>query len=253
MDLQLKDKSVLITGSSKGIGFALAKTLAAEGCNIGICARNKDEVNAAVAEIQAFGVKAYGAVVDITDSASLESWVSACAESLGGVDGFVANASAGGADAEESGWRSNFETDMLAGWKAVNAVKPYLEKSGCGSIVNISSTAALEAFAGAVPFGAMKAAALNYFGNLAQDLAPLGIRVNSVSPGPIFIDQGAWDNIKQAMPEIYEATVAAIPQGRMGTADEVCSQIALLLSPISGYTTGANVVMDGGFTKRIQY
>jgi 3-oxoacyl-[acyl-carrier protein] reductase len=99
MDLQLKNKSVLITGSSKGIGFALAKTLAAEGCNVGICARNADEVNAAVDTIKAMGVKAHGEVVDVTDSASLEAWVGNCADALGGVDGFVANVSAGGADA----------------------------------------------------------------------------------------------------------------------------------------------------------
>jgi 3-oxoacyl-[acyl-carrier protein] reductase len=253
MDLKLKDKVVLITGSSKGIGLAAAKFLAAEGCKIGICARNKDEVNAAVASIEALGVQACGAVVDVTDRKSLESWMKSCAETLGGIDGFVANASAGGADAEESGWRGNFEADLLAVWNAVNLVKPYLQASECGAIVNVSSTAAIEAFAGAVPFGAMKAAALNYFGNLAQDLAPLGIRVNSVCPGPVFIKEGAWDQINQAMPEIYESTVAAIPRGSMGTADEVCGQIALLLSPISGYTTGANVVIDGGFTKRIQY
>ena len=253
MDLQLKNKSVLITGSSKGIGFALAKTLAAEGCNVGICARNADEVSAAVAAIQAMGVKAHGEVVDVTDSASLESWVGNCADALGGVDGFVANVSAGGADAEESGWRSNFEADVLASWKAVNAAKPYLEKSDSGSIVSIGSTASLEAFAGAVPYGAMKAALLNYFGNLAQDLAPMGIRVNTVSPGPIFIEGGAWDQIKTAMPEIYESTVAMIPAGRMGSAEEVCGQVALLLSPLSAYTSGTNVVIDGGFTKRIQF
>ena len=253
MDLQLKNKSVLITGSSKGIGFALAKMLAGEGCNVGICARNADEVSAAVAAIQAMGVKAHGEVVDVTDSASLESWVGNCADALGGVDGFVANVSAGGADAEESGWRSNFEADVLASWKAVNAAKPYLEKSDSGSIVSIGSTASLEAFAGAVPYGAMKAALLNYFGNLAQDLAPMGIRVNTVSPGPIFIEGGAWDQIKTAMPEIYESTVAMIPAGRMGSAEEVCVQVALLLSPLSGYTSGTNVVIDGGFTKRIQF
>ena len=253
MDLQLKDKVVLITGSSKGIGFALASTLAAEGCHVGICARNADDVASAAEKLRAFGVKVHGEVVDVTDSSSLEGWIKTCADELGGVDGFVANVSAGGADAEESGWRSNFEADVLASWKAVNAVKPYLEKSSCGSIVSISSTAALEAFAGAVPYGAMKAALLNYFGNLAQDLAPLGIRVNSVSPGPVFIDGGAWDDIKQAMPEVYESTVAMIPAGRMGKAEEVCTQIALLLSPISGYTTGTNVVIDGGFTKRIQF
>jgi 3-oxoacyl-[acyl-carrier protein] reductase len=253
MDLQLKNKSVLITGSSKGIGFALAKTLAAEGCNVGICARNADEVNAAVDTIKAMGVKAHGEVVDVTDSASLEAWVGNCADALGGVDGFVANVSAGGADAEESGWRSNFEADVLASWKAVNAAKPHLEKSDYGSIVSIGSTASLEAFAGAVPYGAMKAALLNYFGNLAQDLAPMGIRVNTVSPGPIFIDGGAWDQIKAAMPEIYESTVAMIPAGRMGTAEEVCVQVALLLSPLSAYTSGTNVVIDGGFTKRVQF
>ena len=104
MDLQLKNKTVLITGSSKGIGFAMAKTLAAEGCDVGICARNADEVKAAVAAIQAMGVKAHGEVVDVTDSASLEAWIKACAEALGGIAGFVANVSAGGADNEESGW-----------------------------------------------------------------------------------------------------------------------------------------------------
>lgn len=253
MDLQLTNKSVLITGSSKGIGFTLAKVLAAEGCNIGICARNAGEVTAAVDAIQAMGVKAHGKVVDVTDSFSLEAWIAGCAEALGGVDGFVANVSAGGADAEESGWRSNFEADVLASWKAVNAVKPYLEKSACGAIVSIGSTASLEAFAGAVPYGAMKAALLNYFGNLAQELAPMGIRVNTVSPGPIYIDGGAWDQIKQSMPKIYESTVAMIPTGRMGSAEEVCVQVALLLSPVSAYTTGTNVVIDGGFTKRIQF
>lgn len=253
MDLQLNGKSVLVTGSSKGIGYAVAKTLAAEGCNVGICARNADEVKAAVDSLVAMGVKAHGEVVDVTDSASLENWVKNCAEALGGVDGFVSNVSAGGADNEESGWRHNFETDMLASWKAVQAVKPYLEKSDCASIVSISSTAALEAFAGAVPYGAMKAALLNYFGNLAQDLAPLGIRVNSVSPGPIFMEGGAWDQIKAAMPEIYEGTVAAIPKGRMGHAEEVSTQIALLLSPLSGFTSGANIVIDGCFTKRVNF
>lgn len=203
--------------------------------------------------IQAMGVKAHGKVVDVTDSFSLEAWIAGCAEALGGVDGFVANVSAGGADAEESGWRSNFEADVLASWKAVNAVKPYLEKSACGAIVSIGSTASLEAFAGAVPYGAMKAALLNYFGNLAQELAPMGIRVNTVSPGPIYIDGGAWDQIKQSMPKIYESTVAMIPTGRMGSAEEVCVQVALLLSPVSAYTTGTNVVIDGGFTKRIQF
>jgi 3-oxoacyl-[acyl-carrier protein] reductase len=191
--------------------------------------------------------------VDVADAASLEGWVHDCAKRLGGIDIFVANASAGGADTSEQGWRMNFEVDMLSTWRAVQLILPYLEKSRSPSILLLSSTAAIEAFAGAVPFGAMKSAMLNYGGNLANELAGKGIRVNAVSPGPIFIEGGAWDQIQQAMPEVYDSTLAAIPLGRMGTAAEVATQVALLVSPISGYTTGTNVVIDGGFTKRLQF
>ncbi len=104
-----------------------------------------------------------------------------------------------------------------------------------------------------MPYSAIKAALLNYAGNLAQDLAPLGIRVNAVSHGPVFIDGGAWDQIKQAMPEIYEGTVANIPMGRMGSAQEIADTVTFLASPRSGFTTGTNVVLDGGFTKRLQF
>ena len=253
MDLQLKGKTALITGGSKGIGLEIALTLAAEGCNIGLCARHKNEVEAAAAKVAEKGVKVVGEVVDITDDKSLEAWFAKCADQLGGIDIFVANASAGGADVSENGWRQNFETDVLATWRAVNGLLPYLEKSSAPSIVMISSTAALEKFAGAVPFGAMKAAMLNYAGNLAHDLAPKGIRVNSVSPGPVFIEGGAWDQIKAAMPEVYESVLAAIPIGRMGTAADVATQVALLASPLSGYTTGANIVIDGCYTQRLNY
>jgi 3-oxoacyl-[acyl-carrier protein] reductase len=253
MDLELAGKVALVTGSTKGIGRGIAERLAAEGCHVGICARNEAEVNQAVDELGAHGVKVAGSAVDVASAESMQSWVDHCAATLGGIDIFISNVSAGGADASEDGWRANFEVDMLATWRGVQLAVPHLEKSSAGSIVVISSTAALEAFAGAVPYGAVKAALLNYSGNLAQDLAPKGIRVNAVSPGPIFIDGGAWDNIKQAMPEIYEGTVAAIPMGRMGSAAEVADAVAFLASPRSSFTTGTNMVLDGGFTKRLQF
>ena len=103
------------------------------------------------------------------------------------------------------------------------------------------------------PYNAMKAGLLNYSGALAQELGAKGIRVNAISPGPIFIEGGSWDKIKQAMTAFYDSTVAQIPLGRMGTADEVAAQAALLISPRGGFTTGTNVVIDGGLTKRIQY
>lgn len=253
MDLKLNGKSALITGSTKGIGREIARTLAAEGCNVSICARKQEEVEAAVKELSTYGVKVFGEVVDVANAESLEAWVAHSADALGGIDIFIPNVSAGGADASEAGWRMNFEADMLSTWRGVQATLPYLEKSAAAAIVVISSTAAIEAFAGAVPYGAMKAALLNYAGNLAIELADKGIRVNAVSPGPIFIENGAWDNIKQAMPEIYESTVAAIPMGRMGSASEVANQVAVLVSPVAGFTTGTNVVIDGGFTKRLQF
>lgn len=253
MDLHLRGKNALITGSSKGIGRQIAETLAAEGCNVGVCARDRAEVDAAVAALEKHGVHVHGDVVDVADGASLQKWVDDCAAKFGGIDIFVPNVSAGGADAEESGWRAGFEVDILSTWRGVQAVVPYLEKSAAAAIVFISSTAALEAFAGAVPYSAMKAALLNYSGNLAQDLSVKGIRVNAVSPGPIMIEGGAWDQIKQHMPEIYDSTVANIPMGRMGSASEVADQVAFLASPKASFTTGTNVVIDGGFTKRLQF
>ena len=253
MDLQLKGKSAIITGSTKGIGRAIAETLADECCNVGVCARNQGEVDETVAALTAKGVKACGSVVDVTDAASLEAWVNHCAETLGSIDIFVPNVSAGGADSSEAGWRANFEADMLATWRSVELTQPHLAKSGQGAIVIISTTAAVEAFAGPSPYGAIKAGLLNYSSNLSQALAGSGIRVNAVSPGPIYFEGGAWEQIKTHMTDFYDATVASIPMGRMGNNYEIADTVAFLASPRSSFTTGTNVVVDGGFTKRVQF
>jgi len=252
MDLQLKGSSALITGGTKGIGRAIADTLADEGCNIAICARNEDEVSAAVEALSAKGVKAFGQAVDVGDGEAFKAWIDASAEALGGVDCIVSNVSGGGAQGEEA-WRRHLEYDMLGAVRMVEGSMEYLEKSDNASVVLISTTAAVEKFMNAGPYNALKAALLNYNGALSQDLAPKGIRVNAVSPGPIFIEGGSWDQIKQHMTPFYDATVADIPMGRMGTADEVAAQVALLASPRAGFTTGTNVVIDGGITKRIQF
>ena len=252
MDLRIKGQKALITGGTKGIGRAIADALADEGSNVSICARNEDEVNAAVEALSAKGVTAFGQSVDVADGEALAAWISASAEVLGGIDTIVANVSGGNAPGE-AGWRANFEHDVLGTIRLVEGAMEYLLNSENASVLIISTTAALEKFIGAGAYNAMKAALLNYSGALAQDLGPKGIRVNAICPGPIFVEGGAWDMIKQNMTPFYEATVGDIPVGRMGSASEVAAQAALLASPLAGYTTGTNIVIDGGFTKRIQY
>lgn len=252
MDLGIKGQKALITGGTRGIGRAIAETLAGEGCNVAICARNPDEVAAAVKALESKGVTAYGAAVDVGDGDALKDWVSASAEALGGIDCLVSNVTGGNAPGEE-GWRSNFEHDVLGAVRLVEAALPYLENSDNASIALISSTAALEKFISAGPYNAMKAAVIQYAGALAQDVGGKGIRVNAISPGPIMIEGGSWDFIKQNMTPFYEATLADIPLGRMGMASEVAAQVALLASPLGAFTTGSNIVIDGGITKRIQY
>jgi 3-oxoacyl-[acyl-carrier protein] reductase len=251
MDLQLKGKKALITGGSRGIGRAIADTLADEGCDVAICARNEDGVNAAVEELKAKGVNAFGQAVDVGDGDSLKGWVEAAADALGGIDILVSNVS-GSQPPGEEGWKSIFGHDVLGAVRCVEAATPHLAKDG-GSIIMISTTAALEKFMGAGPYNALKAALIQYSGALSQDLTGQGIRVNTVSPGPIFIEGGSWDMIKQNMTAFYDATLAEIPIGRMGAAEEVAAQVALLASPRGGFTTGTNVVIDGGLTKRIQF
>ena len=252
MDLGLKDQKALVTGGTKGIGRAIADALAAEGCDVAICARTEADVTAAVAALSDTGVKATGQAFDVGDGDALRGWIAAAADELGGLDIVVSNVTGANARGED-GWRSNFNYDMLGAVRCVEAATPFLEQSSNGNIVMISSTAALEKFIGAGPYNAMKAALLQYAGALSQDLAPKGIRVNSVSPGPIFIEGGSWDQIKQHMTPFYESTLADIPLGRMGSAAEVAAQVALLASPLAGFTTGTNVVIDGGITKRIQF
>ncbi|HEY5646824.1 MAG TPA: SDR family oxidoreductase [Pseudomonadales bacterium] len=252
MDLKLAGNNALITGGSKGIGRAIAEALAAEGCNVAICARNQKGVDAAVESLKAKGVKVFGEAVDVGNADQLKNWVKASAEALGGIDCLVSNVSGGNAPGE-AGWRANFEHDVLGSVRLVEAATPYLEKSKNASIVMISSTAALEKFIAAGAYNAMKGAMIQYAGALAQDLGPKRIRVNSICPGPIFVEGGSWDQIKQHMTPFYDQTVAQIPLGRLGSAEEVAAQVALLASPLGAFTTGSNLVIDGGFTKRIQF
>lgn len=253
MELGLRGKKAIVTGATKGIGRAIVDLLAAEGCDIALCARSQDEVDEAVRAIGKLGVNAVGGAVNVRDGDAYKAWLEKAATELGGCDVFVPNVSAGGGMDSEKNWWKNFEVDVLHTVRGCEALLPRLEASGQGSIVVISSTNALETFYVPMAYNAMKAALVTYAKQLSQFVGRKNIRVNSVCPGPIYFEGGAWEMIKSTNPKMYEATLRAMPNGRFGAPDEIARVVAFLASPAASIITGANVVADNGFTKRVQY
>ena len=253
MDLGLNGRKAIITGGSKGIGRAIANLLADEGCNVGICARNGDEVDAAVAALKAKGVDACGSAVDVRDGDAVRKWVADCAEALGGLDIVVPSVSALAIERNEESWRAEFEVDLLHTINTVEAAQPILEKSDAGSIVIISSVSGVEIDFAAGPYGAFKAALIHYAKTLACELAGKNIRVNSVSPGNTYFEGGIWEMIESNMPDLFNKAMSLNKTGRMATAEEVANASVFLASPIATFITGANLVVDGALTNRVQY
>ncbi|MGR9178801.1 SDR family NAD(P)-dependent oxidoreductase (plasmid) [Rhizobium leguminosarum] len=255
MDLQLTGKKALVTGSTRGIGLAIAERLALEGADVAICARSGDAVEDAVKALESKGGKAWGRAVDVKDPAALRSWVGSAAAALGGVDILVANASALSFGLSIEAFQSAFDVDLIHTVTAVEAVMPHLERSRAGSIVAIGSIGGVEeselnAYT-EVSYGAIKAALHFYIKSLARTVAPKGIRANVVSPGSTFFDGGAWDRIKSEQPEDFRNAVAMIPMGRMARPEEIANVVAFTASPAASYVNGANLVVDGAFTRRI--
>ena len=253
MDLGLAGLRAVVTGGTRGIGHAIARRLAQEGCRVGICARDGAALASVLERFAAENLSVVGAACDVADGEAVRSWIAAMAAELGGIDIVVANVSALAGAPDEASWRAGFEVDVLGTVRTVDAAMPHLERSEAPAIVTVSSTAGVESFGGVRPYNSVKAALINYTSNLANALAGQGIRANCVSPGTIFFEGGVWDQRRLNDPEAYEAALARNPTGRMGTPEEVADAVAFLASPVSGFTTGANLVVDGGITQRVQY
>ncbi len=249
MDLGLKGKKSLVTGGTRGIGRAIAERLAMEGADVAVCARNAEEVAQTVTALQGMGVQAMGASVDVGDQAALKAWIDAAAGEMGGLDVLVANVSAMG----DADWRGSFEIDVLGSINTAEAALPHLEKSEAGAIVAISSVSALQFFGGVRPYNTMKAALINYMSNLAHELAPRGVRVNTVSPGTIYFEGGVWHTRELEAPEISKGALGMNPMGRMGTPEEVANATVFLCSPLASFITGTNLLVDGALTQGVQY
>lgn len=253
MDLGLGGKKAIVTGATKGIGRAIVELFAQEGVDIGLCSRTQVDVDATIRALKQRGVNAVGEAVNVRDGEAYKAWLERTAQALGGCDVFVPNVSAGGGFDSEKNWTKNFEVDVMHTVRGCETLMPYLEKSGSGSVVIIASTNALETFGVPQAFNAMKAALITYAKQLSQHVGKKGVRVNSVSPGPIYFEGGAWELIKGTMPKLYDYALRQIPCGRMGTPEEVARLVAFVASPAGSLLTGSNLVADNGFTKRVQF
>jgi 3-oxoacyl-[acyl-carrier protein] reductase len=253
MDLQLKGLNALVTGATKGIGRAIAETLAAEGAHLAICARNADGVSAAIPELSRHGGKVVGEAVDVGDGPALKAWVASAATALGGIDIVVANVSALAIANDEAAWQRGFEVDMMGTVRLVDAAMPWLEKSAHAAIVTIASVSGREIDFAAGPYGAFKAAIVHYTQGLAFQLAPRRIRANSVSPGNTYFEGGVWMQIEQGNPAFFAQALALNPTGRMGTPQEMANAAVFLASPAASFTTGTNLVVDGALTRGVQF
>lgn len=252
MDLQLDGRRALLTGGTRGIGRAVLEALADEGVAVAFCARDATEIASTEQALTGRPGTVAGSVVDVADAAGLARWVADAAEQLGGLDIVVSNVSALAIPDSEENWRASFEVDLMGAVRLVTAAMPHLLISDAAVILAISSVSGREIDFAAGPYGTMKAALVHYIQGLAHQLAGQGIRANTISPGNTFFEGGVWDQIKAGNPELYAAALALNPTGRMGTPQEMAHAVVFLASPLSSFTSGTNLVVDGALTRGIQ-
>ncbi len=251
MDLGLRGRRALITGGSRGIGFAVAEALAAEGAAVGLIARDAAGLAAAAERLGSRGVPVATAAADVTDTPQLKRAVDDIAAALGGLDHLVANA--GGtvgrgnlASAGDGDFTATFALNAGHAAELIRAGLTHLRAAGGGSVVIVSSITGMRP-APRTAYAAAKAAEIHLAATAAQELTPAGIRVNAVSPGSIMFPGGGWDTFQREHPEEFAVFLASqFPFGRLGRPEEVADVVSFLLSARASWITGANVVVDGG-------
>lgn len=246
MELGLKGKRVVVAGGSRGIGRSIALAFAGEGGDVSICARSEGALRETEAELKRAGGRVHAATCDLGDGAAVRGYVEAAAMALGGIDILVNNASGFGRTDDEAGWAASINVDLMGSVRASHTAIPHLEKAGGGCILHISSISGLGANVRTPPYGAVKAALIQYTLTQAAVLAKQNIRVNCIAPGSIEFPGGVWDQAKANNPKLYNAILGGIPFGRMGKPEEVANLALFLCSQAASWVTGQTVAVDGG-------
>lgn len=246
MKISFSGRNVVVAGGSRGIGRSIALGFAAAGANVSICARGAEALEITDAELKSKGAKVHTAACDLADGAAVTRYVNDAAAALGGIDVLVNNASAFGRTDDEAGWRASIDVDLMASVRASHAVLPFLERAGGGSILHISSISGLLPSVRTPPYGAVKAALIEYTMTQALALAPKKIRVNAIAPGSIEFPGGVWDIAKRDNPALYDRILKSIPSGRLGRPEEVANVALFLASDLASWITGQTIVVDGG-------
>ena len=262
MDLQLKGRRAVVTGSSAGIGEAIARRLAAEGAAVIVHGRRSDAIDAVVEGIRSAGGQASGMLADLADPGECARFVSGMLAD-GGADILVNNAGAfvnrGWDDATPEDWIELYAINVAAAVRCINGFLPAMRAAGWGRIVQIGTGEAINPFPTMPDYAATKAAVLNLTVSLAKHLDRTGITVNTVSPG-IVVTPGVEEFYQleaarrgwgQDWPSIEAGVLADIldnPTGRLGRPEEVADLVAFVASPLAGYVNGANLRIDGGST-----
>ncbi len=244
----LSGKVALITGASRGIGQAIAESLAEAGAKVILASRKQDQLDRVAAQIQASGGEALAIATHTGDPEAVTKLLSHAQDAYGGIDILVNNAATNPhfgpiLSAEDSYWMKTFEVNVLGYVHLAKACIDPMVSRGGGKIINLASIAGKTPLPGMGIYCITKAAVLMLTEVLAAELAADNIQVNAVVPGFVRtrFSQVLWDN-----PQIYEKIIKNIPQGRMADPKEIANAVLFLASPASTFTTGAALVVDGG-------